>query len=462
MTGADPAELDRAARDGPAQAWTLDHAARGLDHLDGVRRWRGGRHLALVAEVVTGLRRLGERFAALDAWVEQVAAALRDADTPTAALPLLELGVEHPASHLVTAGAVRWQELRPGLLDDHRLDALAATARLPAPVRDRVQRERLARWVSRLDDRVAAVPEAPGWSPLDRLATWVDQRLLELLAPVVDLHDSPAEQTARLRAEVDGVRRVLAEPGLAVLSFDPGGPSVRIALGDVDTAGRLVVLLPGTATGLHAIDEPLVDATALHRLLQHDTAVVLDLYAAPSDLGRAADRVPGRDAGAATAAFLAALPPSTRRVTLVGHSYGAFTAAHAARVAPSGTVDALVLLGAPGVGVATTAELPVPEVWADRAPGDPIGVVADLDEHLRRLPPGWVPAPLTDPLAGLGPDPTDPEFGARPLSALPAGGEVLRGHLDYLTAGTATLQRVATVVSGTLPTPDRPTSAGGA
>jgi hypothetical protein len=304
------------------------------------------------------------------------------------------------------------------------------------------------------------VPDDGGRSPLDRLATWVDDHLVDRLSTVVDLHRSHEERTEQLRAEVQGARRLLAHTGMTFSSFDPAGPSLRVTLGDLDGAATVAVLLPGTGTGLHAVDEPLADATALHDSTA-DAAVVLDLYPAPPDLGRAADPSHGRAAGDATAAFLATLPTTGRRTTLVGHSYGAFTAALAAIAARPGTVDALVLLGAPGAGVATAADLPVREVWADRAPGDPIAAVADLDEHVRRLPPQWVPGPLADPLAALGPDPTDPEFGARRLADLAADGEVHRGHLDYLTPGSATLARVAAVVTAPPPTRDRPGSAAG-
>lgn len=468
MTGGDPDELDAAARGGIGQAWALTHAAARIDRLDGVRRWRGGRHLGLVPELVTGLRRLGDRFATLDDWVGQVAGALRQADATSPVLPLLQLGVDHPATDLVTGRHVLWADLRPGLLTDAQLDALAATPLLPTTARDLVERERLRRWVASVEDRVAAVPQRLGRSPLDLLVRWLDDRLVDLTSPMVDLHVSAAEQADRLRAEAAGARRLLDEPGVTVLSFEPDRPAARVALGDLDTATGIALLLPGTGTGLHAVDEPLADATALHDVTAlHDaadgpgTAVVLDLHPAPADLGRAADPRTGRAAGAATAAFLASLRTGSRRVTLVGHSYGAFTAAHAARATPAGTVDALVLLGAPGVGVVSVADLPVPEVWADRAAGDPIGAVADLDEHVRRIPPAWVPGPLQDPLAGLGPDPTDPEFGARRLADLPADGRAPRGHLDYLTPGSTTLARVAAVVTGRRATRDRPASAGG-
>ena len=76
---------------------------------------------------------------------------------------------------------------------------------------------------------------------------------------------------------------------------------------------------------------------------------------------------------------------------MVGHSYGALVAARAS--AAGMAADELVLLGAPGLGVAGRAALRLPrgaDLWAAAATGDPVSALAT---------PGWVHGPDPVPLA---------------------------------------------------------------
>ena len=453
--GADPAELDRLAAGGPGQAFGLVNAAAWLERTGTRYQDRSPSSHVDVRGAVARLRALADRVVDLDEWVRDVAAALRTADRGGLDLRLLSLGHGHPA---VRTGAP------PSRTDawcwsSADLAALAAVPRLPPTWRDPVHRMRVRRWLAKLDERVAAVPaDDHGW-----FARLVDDALVDRLSPAADLHRTREEQVTRLRAEAAGAKRLLFHPDLTVLSFSDGArPTIRVAFGDPTTATHLAVLLPGTGTGLHAVRTGLEDAAALHR---HATlaapdgrtlATVLDLHAAPADLGRAADPRPSRAAGAATAAFLADLgaarPDGPPRTTLVGHSYGALVAA---RASDDHAVDDLVLLGAPGTGVEHRDDLGgATRVWAARASGDPIGIVADLDELVGLLPERWRPStgPLTDPLVAHGPDPADPDFGARRLATAATGAGfstiAARGHLDYLTPGTTSLDNVARVVTG--------------
>lgn len=456
--GGDPVAIERLAAGGPGQAFALRHAATDLDRAGDRHRRRNPGTPVRVAPAAATLRRLGDRILELDAWVRAVAHALTDADTTAPGTALLALGAGHPLARSPAAGPPAPHVVRA--LSDDDLTTAAGVARLPGPLRDAVHRERLRRWVRDLDRRLAAVSDD---DRLGLLARWVDTWVLDPLAPIADLHRTADETRERLRSEATAARELLAAPGHRIWSFDDGDPpTVRVALGDPDTATHLVVLLPGTSTGLHAAATSLEDAVALHdqarRLARPGTrvATILDLYAAPPDLGRAADPGPARTAGSATATFLADLPHQPR-TTLVGHSYGALTAA---RASDDHDVDDLVLLGAPGVGVAARAELTgAGRVWVARADRDPIGLVADLDELLDALPPRWRPAtgPLADPLVAHGPDPTDPEFGARPLATSPPSGGLAppaaRGHVDYLRPGTVSLTNVALVALGRGPVP---------
>lgn len=448
--GGDPDELLRMAAAGPGQAFELDRRARVLELLTDRRASRGA--AVDTAPVVAGLRRLGRRIVDLDAWVARVAALLRAADTGGLRGHLLALGPDHAAA----AATLDADALPLGRLTAEELDVIASRPSLPVAWRDVVHRERLRRWVRRLDERVAAVAVDPE-GPLDRIVAWIDRHLVDLTSPVVDLHVSPEEQVERLRAEAAGARLLLARPDLTVLAFTPrsatprGGPAVRVALGDVGSASTLAVLVPGTATGLAAPETALRDARALHDrgselATATSLATVLDLYDTPPDLGAAADPRTGRAAGRSLAAFLGDLPAPAggRRTTLVGHSYGAFAAAAAVTPPDPAEVDALVLLGAPGVGVTHRDALAAREVWAVRAPGDPIGLVADLDELVRGLPPRLRPrsGPLLDPLVALGPDPVDDDFGARRLRT---GPDTPRGHVHYLRPGSSVLDHVARI-----------------
>lgn len=454
--GGDPDEVDLLAGTGRAQGFTLDHCARRLDR---VARWHRTSTPGSLVDARPAAARLAHLVTALvdlDLWTARVAMALRTADVGSFATYLLALGPRHQVQDATSRPPTR-TTLRS--LPDDDLASLGAIPHLPVRWRDGVHRERARRWIDALDERLAAVPPGRlGPGPVDRFVAWLDRIAVDRLSVAVDLHVTHAETVDRLRDEAVGVRRLLRHPDLTILSFDVlgGRPTMRVAFGEVDAADRLTVFLPGTGSGLHALDTALVDAAALH---DHATrlapdariATVLDLYAAPLDLGAAADPTPSRDAGAATGAFLTDLR-SNAPITLVGHSYGAVAASRASDTHP---VEHLVLLGAPGVGVLHRRELTgAAHVWAAQAQGDPITAVADLDEHLRRLPAPWRPAsgPLADPLVAHGPDPADADFGARALPTSATGPGVSpppsRGHLEYLRPGTVSLDSVARIAAG--------------
>lgn len=462
MIGGDAGELDNAAAGGPAQAFTLDHRARVLAAAAVAHRRRSPTSRVDALPDTARLHALARAILRLDHWVLLVASALRAADADPVRSRLLAFGAHHPASRAVLGTTAVATALPVAPLDDEVLAQITGWPRLGGAWRDRVGRERARRWIAALPARLDAVAPT-GHGPVDLLATAVDRHVLTRVTPLTDLHHSAEEHHARRLAETAGLRWLLAQPDLTVWSFAPTAgtdrPTVRLALGDPATARSVAVVLPGTGSGVHDPAASLARARALHtRAREHarrrgrdpdEVAVVLDLYDAPTDLGRAADPAPARVAGRATAVFLADLPAGRRRTVLVGHSYGALAAARAA-----GTEhDALVVLGAPGLGVTHRRALPVPTVWAARTPDDPIGAVADLDELVAALPPRLRTAlgPLAHPLAAHGPDPSDEDFGARVLPTAAPAGSSLRdnhGHGDYLADGTVVLDAVARIVLG--------------
>jgi alpha/beta hydrolase family protein len=231
------------------------------------------------------------------------------------------------------------------------------------------------------------------------------------------------------------------------LSFDPAGDGTAAeVVGDLSTADRIVVVVPGVDTTLRDFDRglggvarraPAVQARAIWWKLRTTdrrarVAVIAWLgYDPPEGIGLAAVREQRARAGAvALSRFVqgvhAQRPSAT--VTLVGHSYGAIVAGLAAPHLPY--VQDVVALGAPGMGVGHASDLGGARVWSALAAKD----------WIRRIP----QLRLFD--LGHGRRPSNPSFGALPL---PTTG--VDGHDYYLTPGSATLDALANVVLATEP-----------
>jgi hypothetical protein len=228
------------------------------------------------------------------------------------------------------------------------------------------------------------------------------------------------------------------------LSFDPAGDGTAVeVVGDLATADRIAVLVPGVDTTLRDFDRglggvarraPAVQARALYwRLRSADrhakVAVVAWLgYDTPEGIGLAAVREQrARDGARALEGFVDGVQRQRPRaaITLVGHSYGAIVVGLAAPRLPQ--VHDVVALGAPGMGAAHASDLGGARVWSALAPAD----------WMRRIP----QVRVFD--LGHGRRPSDPSFGA---TALPTEG--VEGHDYYLTPGTSTIAAVADVVLG--------------
>src|ERR671912_282819 len=187
--------------------------------------------------------------------------------------------------------------------------------------------------------------------------------------------------------------------GAPVADANGDGSAIEV-LGDLDTADRIAVIVPGVDTS-------------------------------PQDFGRldAQARALRAEAGApALLSYLdgvAARRPDAR-ITLIGHSYGAIVVGLAAHALPAQVHD-LVTLGAPGMGADDVAGLRTrARVWSALA----------ADDWIRRIP------QLRILGLGLGTRPSSASFGS---TALPTAG--VAGHDGYLAAGSATLTAVASVVT---------------
>ncbi|MEV4715087.1 alpha/beta hydrolase [Micromonospora sp. NPDC049374] len=232
-----------------------------------------------------------------------------------------------------------------------------------------------------------------------------------------------------------------AAQGRQFLAFDSHGDGRAVeVLGDLATADRIAVLVPGVGTRLADFDRglggvpqraPAEQARALHAALRaadpHARVAVLAWlgYDPPDGVTTAATPAAGRrgadQLGDHLRTLAGRLPAA--RITVVGHSYGALVVGLAAMDAPPQVTD-VVTLGGVGVGAEHADQFGPVRVWAAEAP----------DDWIRRVP------QLRLPGLGHGVRPADDSFGARPLPAASTG------HDGYLLPGGPTLAAVAEVV----------------
>ena len=253
--------------------------------------------------------------------------------------------------------------------------------------------------------------------------------------------DSAAVTKAAASAQRIGdpalARTLDALRGRHFLSFDPRGPGEAIeVIGDLATATRVAILVPGSDTSLATFDSrgtasPAGAAAALaaqaHRLDPGARlAVVAWLgYSAPATFSPGV--LTSGDAGRGASAlrpFVTDLARHGARVALLCHSYGTVVCGLAAPHLP---VTDIAVFGSPGMDVASVRQLHTSaRVWAGRGGGDWIRHVP----HVQLLG------------LGFGPDPTAPAFGARPFGC-GAG-----GHSGYFRPGGVALRNLARIALG--------------
>ncbi|MFJ2949007.1 alpha/beta hydrolase [Streptomyces sp. NPDC087226] len=246
-----------------------------------------------------------------------------------------------------------------------------------------------------------------------------------------------AGEAARMAAEYGDEGRARVERELAgrqLLAFDGRGQGlVTEVLGELATAGRVAVLVPGSDTGIDTYGRFRAGALALHERLGERGAVVAWLgYETPGTFssavtttGRAKDAAPElRD----LVGDVRSVVGSRARISLLCHSYGSVVCAEAA---DGLDVDDIALLGSPGTGADTAAALHTrARVWAARGTGDWVENVPHLS------------ADLLGTTVGFGTDPVSPAFGARVFDAGDGG------HSDYFAPGSASLTNLTRIVLG--------------
>jgi hypothetical protein len=244
--------------------------------------------------------------------------------------------------------------------------------------------------------------------------------------------------TAARRAGDTSLVRALADlRSRHFIDFDPNGQGLAVeVVGDLATATRVAILVPGSDTSLATFDSrgtasPDGAARALAaqvRQLDHRArlAIIAWLgYPTPDTLS------PGvltsgdaRRGATALRSFVGQLTRDGRQVALLCHSYGSVVCGLAA---PHLSVTDIAVLGSPGMDASSVRALDSrARVWAGRGTGDWIGYVP----HIRLLG------------LGFGPDPTAPAFGARIFNCGDAN------HSEYFRPGGIALRNLAYIALG--------------
>jgi hypothetical protein len=280
---------------------------------------------------------------------------------------------------------------------------------------------------------VRSAPAAVG--ALDGLPTWARDRANRVvLARALEDASTPPAAAAVARA-VD--QRIAAEEAagqeVQLQLLDLAGDRVVLALGDLDTADAVALLVPGVGTtpedDLDRLAQDAEDVTAASRVaapgLTVATAIWLG-YRTPGLVGMV-NRAAATTGGAALASGLTGLAAARsaaggprQRITVLAHSYGTVVVDEAADVAGDLAADAVVLLGSPGMEDDARG-LEAPEIYDAAAPAD---LVAGLGYY----------GSMTE---------TD-DFGATELPV-----DFWMGHSDYYDPDRPTLAAMGEVVAGT-------------
>lgn len=233
-----------------------------------------------------------------------------------------------------------------------------------------------------------------------------------------------------------------------------GDGAVAIAVGNPDTADNVSTFIPGIHSRGDSAGQYTTAAQNIYesaRLSDRygSTSVMMWIgYDAPSDtdLGGTVTEAAAIAGGAALAKHVeglaAARGDNPPHMTVIGHSYGSTTMAHAASDHAM-AADDLVFLGSPGAGgdVHHASDLGDHTVWAGNNSRDLVGTLADD---------GWVNGSTVNG-AGLGRDVGEDTFGANRFQAEdPRRGPTINtdDHLRYWDRGTESVFNIGQIVVG--------------
>lgn len=271
------------------------------------------------------------------------------------------------------------------------------------------------------------------------------------------------DQIAVIEGTLD---RLTLQPIVAQLyDYEPyafgGDGRALLSVGDLTAADNVSFTVPGMNTTVSAsLDGNTTDAMNLYREARwadsdETTACMVWIgYDAPSDwlqmgdIGTVVAEGRARDGGALLAADVAGFQASRGEdqpnLTVIGHSYGSTTTAHAATDVGL-DVDSIALIGSPGAGSGVDhgddLGIGADDVWVGADSGDP---VTWLGSH------GWVnPEDLAFGL-GLGNDPAEDDFGAQRFQAQDTDFHInpLDYHSSYYQRDSEALFNLAAIVTG--------------
>jgi hypothetical protein len=269
-------------------------------------------------------------------------------------------------------------------------------------------------------------------------------------AAVVSVEAAPvSERYARAATAMRTAGGAFADQPGQFLLFDASGRGrVAQVFGDLETADRIAILVPGAGNrvtnfwrgvGGERERSPAVQAADLYEAGGGHVAVIAWLgYDAPLVVTEAAREDLARSGAVALDRFVAGLLTVRPRATiaLFGHSYGSTVIGLAAPDLPAAVTD-IAVVGSPGMGVHAVAELRTSaRVWAGEAAAD----------WVRWVPEGY--------LLGLGHGvrPVAPSFGAQVISTADVD-----DHDHYFRPGTDSLEALARIAVGTgAPSPPPP------
>ena len=310
-----------------------------------------------------------------------------------------------------------------------------AAPRVPA-TREPVE---VAHWWAALSEAqqravISASPAVVG--VLDGVPAWARDRANRLLLDrAIQDPRTPAAAAGTARAVARRIaREEAAGQHVQVQLLDLTGDRVVLALGDLDTAETVAVLVPGVGNtpedDLGGLVGNARDVAAAAHDASPGTSVVSVVwlgYRTPSNLVAGTVRFAAESGGPVLAQSLAGLAAARTatatgpsRTTVVAHSYGTVVVDEAADEPGLLAADAVVLLGSPGMED-YAASLEAPEVFEAASPGDPVT---------------WFPWDGDRWTGGT--------YGA---TALPLSPDM--GHSDYLEPEFPTLAAVGEVVAGT-------------
>lgn len=281
-----------------------------------------------------------------------------------------------------------------------------------------------------------------------------DQTRLDHASAVTDLIDGYREQLDPLTGEPIALLTVYAPDDHS------GDGGVAFFLGDPDRADHVAVYVPGTLSETTTLDGTVGNIDALRAAAIEaggstggSVAVGFWLdYDAPSidgpslnelaDLAHVVTPAEAQAGGADLADYLDGLRASDQgeqaHLSLLGHSYGATTASHAAQ--DGAPMDDLVLLGSPGAPTAMAEALTSADVWVGSADHDPVTLLGGNGSGL--------PGPL-------GHDPAQETFGAERFEVDPGSyrlQDLIDNHSSYFA--DESLDNIAAVVTGRDPDAD--------